>query len=403
MSLEQMKEIIWKPWRNASDDANGLSSGSPESPWAPMQVPVQVTIRNPAGLAETYTARTLLIHQRGAKLECITPPGQHAKQPPFKLHQTLWIEVLSTEKADGAEVVWADTRPNADGHFEFAVELDDSRNLFDVSFLDCEKPDTPKQTAPCATTESHEAFPDLEFESAGKPQIGTERAAASQGKRSAPLLPAVPDSHRQQPNDVQDPSLPMTDRLAGVFREVIESAVQKEENAASARLVKEIRQQVAQTQQETLESLRKEITQEVSVLEEQLLEQCRSRTEHMLSAIMKTAFNALSNQIDEMAARAEQRIQGILKDLGDQLEQRSAKALAEASGRLEEQLEKSAIAIHGTIVRKVLSEINEKQKNMTEQVQKQIGLATEQNLVKLRGGLIRALQELTNEDGKRAI
>ena len=41
---------------------------------------------------------------------------------------------------------------------------------------------------------------------------------------------------------------------------------------------------------------------------------------------------------------------------------------------------------------------------MMEQVQQQIGMTTEQNLVQLRNGLMRALQEITepNQNGKPA-
>ncbi|MBI2816321.1 MAG: hypothetical protein HYX72_05245 [Acidobacteria bacterium] len=452
MKLEQVKEIIHKPRRNAGDDDHGLSDMnqdklSPDRLWVATQIPVQITIRNSSGDAEIYTARTIFFNRRGAKLECITPPERGVTQHPFKLHQMLWIEVPSTGRADGGEVIWADTRRNAEGNFEFAVELGDARNLFELSSpsRDCQKQEIPIQTTAPASLEIHQASVDSESEAVGQrthersatrtmhPDLTKERLAAIQSIRSAPrvsssedsdgaaahtptgtpaaavTLPAQPhtplglhavqDSRRQQPHDVKGESLPMTDRLAEVFREVISAAAQKEEETACARLVERITSQAEQIQLETLESLRNEITQDVSVLEEQLLQQCRSRTEHMITAVMKTALSSLSTQIDEMAERAQERIQGVLKDLGDQLEQRSASALAEANTHLQAQLEKSAVALHGSIVQKVLSEIDEKQKDMTEHVQKQIGIVTEQNLGKLRGGLIRALQELTTGDG----
>ena len=81
-----------------------------------------------------------------------------------------------------------------------------------------------------------------------------------------------------------------------------------------------------------------------------------------------------------------------------QLAERAEKALAESSSRLQAQMEISTQGMHGAIVQKVLSEINEKQKGMLEQIQQQIGMSTEQNLVKLRSGLIQAFQELSESN-----
>jgi hypothetical protein len=365
MSLEQMKDILRKSWRNSNEDAHS-PEGAPETVWAPLQVPVQITIRNASGAAEIHQARTLAIHAHGAKLECIPTSGGDADhytvQPPFSISQTLWIEVLSTHKSDGAEVVWANAHRNADGNFEIAVELGDARSLFDVS----------------PPTELH-----------------TPLQLASPAETPEPLPKFTVQTSKAEPANP-----PMTDRMAGLFREVIESALQQEQHAISAEVLKEIRQQFARDQQAILENVRQEIAQEAAALEEQLLQQCRSRTEHMLAVVMKTALTALSNQIDEMSARTQKRVEAILKDLGDQLEQRSAHALAEIGGRFQERLEKSAAVLQEAILRKMLAEITDKQKHIVEQAQGQIALATEQNLVKLRGGLIRALQELINGEGK---
>jgi hypothetical protein len=403
MSLEQVKEIIRKPWATADDDGGGIgkkpkpsSVKSHQGTCLPTRIPVRITIRDSSGIAEVYIALAILLNQRGARFESLTPSEKPSRQNPFQLHQRLWIEVLSTGKAAGGKVVWADSRPNHDGNFEFAVELRDTGNLFNVFFLrqDLDQPETAKESGFLPAAETHRV--PQNSESDATPASHLTNVALPSRNASSAIQPSVENSASDAP---------MTERLAELFKEVIQSAVRKEEDAASVRIVKGVKDEVGQVQQTALENLRKEITQQVSVLEDQLLQQCRARTEQVLSTITKTALQALSNDMDEMAERTEQRIQGIFSNLVNQLEEHSAKVLAETTSRLQAQVENSAKGIHGAIVQNVLSEINEKQKGMLEQVQQQIGMTTDQNLVKLRTGLIRALQELTetNESGKLAV
>lgn len=399
MSLEQVKEIIRRPWATADDESGAIeekpkSPGvkSPRSSCLPVRIPVRITIRNSTGIAEAYIALAILLNQRGARFECSRPFGTPSKENPFKLHLSLWIEVISTGNAAGGQVVWADNRPNQDGNFEFAVEIRDTGSLFNVFFLrqDLDQPETAKQPGFPPAAETHQVPENLELDATSAAHPTNLRPPSSNAR--AAMRPSVE-------NYTSD--APMTDRLAELFKEVIQTAVRKEEDAASVRIVKEVRDEVGQVQQAALENLRKEITQQVSVLEDQLLHQCRARTERVLSTITTTALQALSNEMDEMAERTEQRIQGIFSNLVHQLEGRSAKVLAEATSRLQAQVENSAKGIHGDIVQKVLSEITEKQKGMLEQIQQQIGITTDQNLVKLRTGLIRALQELTETSENR--
>jgi hypothetical protein len=397
MSLEQVKAIIRIPWGTADEDGVGIAAKpkpssvkSYQRTCLPARIPVRITIRNSTGIAEVHIALAILLNHRGARFESSMlsedpPPTQN----PFQVHQLLWIEVLSTGKAAGGEVVWADSRPNHDGNFEFSVELRDTGNLFNVFFLrqDWEQPETAMESGPLPEPAFQRAAGNLQPDATPAPNL------ASAPPPSSNVSSAMPSPVGNTSSDE-----PMTDRLAELFKEVIQSAVRKEENAASFRLVKEVKDEVGQVQQAALESLRNEITQQVSVLEDQLLQQCRTRSEQVLSAITRTALQALSNEMEEMAGKTEERIQGIFSALVRQLEERSAKVLAEATTRLQAQVENSASGIQGAVVQRALSEIHEKQKVMMEQIQQQIGMTTEQNLVKLRGGLIRALQELSESN-----
>ncbi len=148
-------------------------------------------------------------------------------------------------------------------------------------------------------------------------------------------------------------------------------------------------------QQAASEKLRNEMNQQANILEDRLMQQCRSRAEHMLAGIMKPTLNSISTEIDQVAAKTEERVQAIFGRLVEQLELRSAEILAETNTKLQEQIEKVSAGIYAAILQKFSEELVEKQKNMMEQVQQQIGMVTEQNLVKLRGGLVRALKELS--------
>ena len=194
---------------------------------------------------------------------------------------------------------------------------------------------------------------------------------------------AARESQRHDPNGLESVFAPIAERLAVVFKEAIESALQMQEKAAAERLIKEVTAQVGQTKEAALDNVRQEIAQQASFVENQVLQQCRSRTEQLLSTTLQSAFHALSDQIDEMAEKTEDRVKTIFDDLAEQLEQRSTKALVETTSRLEDQMEKSARGIQGSIVVNAIKELDEKQKDIMKQVQQQIGIATEQNLSKL--------------------
>jgi hypothetical protein len=211
---------------------------------------------------------------------------------------------------------------------------------------------------------------------------------------TSPAPDTAPADHRPTAAGAKAEHMPMAERLAEIFKQAIESAIQQQEDAASARLAKQVEARISQTQQVALETLRNEITQQMSALEDQLLEQSRLRTEQMLSTTLKTALQGLSNQIDEMTGRTKELIGGIFSDLVNQLERRSTRALAENITRLEEQMLQSATSVHGNMVQKLLHEMNEKQKDLLSEAERQIGMAAEENLAKLRGGLSDALQKL---------
>ncbi|MGH9786183.1 MAG: hypothetical protein ACRD88_18590 [Terriglobia bacterium] len=404
MSFERVEAILRKLWGGTTDMEKGVFERTPNRQDArfhpnacvAMQVPVKITIRDSSGNSETCTARTLLVNRRGVRFESLPPLNKPGNQHSFKLNEILWIEVPSTGKASEARVVWTDQRCNLRGHFEFTAELERARELFAApSSNELDSPRTP-QTSP--------GFPSLSL------SLGSLIAEAAEEPSLSPHnLSPGPDAASSRPsdptNEIEGGTMNMTDRLAEALQEVVESAVHKEEEAASERLVREVKDRMGQTRQAAFEDLRQEMTEQAAVLEDQLLQQCRARTEQMLSTTLETALHALSEQMDELAEKTEERVRKIFDGLAEQLEQRSAKALAETTSRIEEQAEKAAKDFHGTIAQNVLLELAENQKVMVGQMQQQIGMVTEQNLIRLRGGLTRTLQELAeaSQNGKFAL
>jgi hypothetical protein len=394
MSLDQVKDIIRKTLgteaHRSGDGADANQSWANQTSWAAVKVPVNVTIRSSSGAAGVFKAQTVFASRRGVKLVS-SEIARAVSSHPLKPHQTLWIEVPSTGKATGGEVIWTGSGPNSDGNIEFAIEVD-SPNLFEVL-----APDVVHQQKSGA-------------QDAGKIAATTEIAARSESaslsaaqpetvESASPSCEPAPASPLPQTVTPAETPLPMTERLAQAFTEVFETALQQQQRAASARIQSEIKEGVAKAQAEALEIMRKDLAQHVIDLEQELLQQSRARTEQALAVITKTALQSLSAELDDLTVKTEQRIQEMFKTLADQLDQRSAAAVNETTRRLDEQIERSTTAIQSVLVRKVLTEVSQKQKDMTEQVEKQIGRAAELNLVRLRGGLMRALQELTNENG----
>jgi hypothetical protein len=362
MGLERRKAILTRPRGKATETPDQQNAIAHPNACRPARVPVKVTIRDASGRAETCRARTLLINRRGVRFESLPPARQPDKEHYFQPNEILWIEVPSTGKATAGRVVWVDKHRNRYGNFEFAVELEEPQDIFDAP--------------------------------SNSPSNRGMATGPSPSHNNQSLDPDAARARPREPHGTRGGTMHTTDRLAEVLQEVVESAVRKEEEAASERLVREVKTQMGQTRQEASETLRREMTEQAAGLESQLLQECRARTEQLLSATLETALRGLSEQMDEMAAKTEERVRKVFDGLAAQLEQRTAKALAETNSRIEEQVERATKDIHDQIAQKVLMELTEKQKVMVGQMQQQIGMVTEQNLIRLRGGLTRTLQEL---------
>lgn len=446
MSLEQVKAILTWPWGKASHEQGGQERelGKQNVKVHPnschtLRVPVKITIRDSSGASEICYARTVLVNRRGVRFESPRPMEWPDKRADSKRIGMLWIEVPSTGKATEGKVVWADKHRNRKGLFEFTVRLDGATDLFGLNSLPCKpqlqtsrKPAKPllapekravsllkmadsesKASLISEASDGDVALPDPSSRTVD-PRPPTETGAgltnlipsASNLTLEAAQEPspchnnvsrgsdAVSEHPPHRLNGMRGEAMKETDRLAEVLQEVVESAVQKEEGAASERLVQEVKDQMGATQKEMSENLRREITEQATVLEDQLLQQCRARTEQMLSATLETALRGLSEQMEELAGQTEKRVQKMFASLTEQFEQRSAKALAETTSRIEHQVESATKDIHDRIAQNVLRELTEKQEVMVGQIQQQIGMVTEQNLTRLRGGLTRTLQEL---------
>ncbi len=86
-----------------------------------LRVPVWISTPNSN---QSFDAWTLVINKHGARFQ-----SGHAFIP----NQEIGL-ALSNGRTVKGRVIWANSVPNLDGTFEFAVALDEPTNLFDVSF-----------------------------------------------------------------------------------------------------------------------------------------------------------------------------------------------------------------------------------------------------------------------------
>ncbi len=264
MTSEPSKEVGRKSSESADFQDRGI-----QSPCVSIRVLVQITARNAAGMAEIYSARAILLNQRGVRFECLFPAEQRSyRKNPFKLHQILWIEVCATGKASGGKVLWLDPNLNPAGNYEFVAEINDSKSLFEVPLsagdageltaliddLDAiggseALPDPPGEPS---AAETNSKMAEAPVEAAENPANGVDSATVTEGESpvgetspeelplsalAVPALekPALPqdevscppcESMEAEMNLVDEHST-ATDRLADLFKEAIETAVRK--------------------------------------------------------------------------------------------------------------------------------------------------------------------------------
>lgn len=102
-------------------ELNELSLKARRSTRIALRVPVKISTRDSD---EPFDAQTTIINKHGARFAC---------EQCVNSMQEVVITTNIGEIAIG-QVVWASTRPNSDGNFEFAVELNEPTCLFGVSF-----------------------------------------------------------------------------------------------------------------------------------------------------------------------------------------------------------------------------------------------------------------------------
>ena len=86
-----------------------------------LRLPVSICTRDSS---ESFDAWTLIINKHGARLQ--------SKQV-FRSNQEVGLALPNGQSATG-KVIWAESIPNPEGYYEFAVELADPMNLFGVTF-----------------------------------------------------------------------------------------------------------------------------------------------------------------------------------------------------------------------------------------------------------------------------
>jgi hypothetical protein len=205
--------------------------------------------------------------------------------------------------------------------------------------------------------------------------------------QAARLVSAQSASIEQRAEEIVDRS---EEALAERLRQATETGEQK---------ARKLEGEVAATVTAALEGLRGQVTEQLPPVGRQFLEKCRSLADQAFSEMLENALRAMSLRIEEMDKNIEtmqQKAQQILQGMSAQLEQRSAKAIAETAGRLESRLEKSAQQVDSSFQRQIVKELSERQKDLAEQFQQQIEVVSEKSVQEMRGALGRMLQGLAD-------
>ena len=91
----------------------------------PMRVAVRVSMTDSFGSPEMFTAWTTVVNKHGARLTC---------KRSFDLGKEVSITCLATGKSASGTVVWSSGSQDSTGNFEFAVELFEPFNLWQIAF-----------------------------------------------------------------------------------------------------------------------------------------------------------------------------------------------------------------------------------------------------------------------------
>ena len=92
---------------------------------AVVSLSVQINVVGPAGPIETITGRSVVVNKFGGKIE---------SKKPLVPNQVAEVTVVATGKKGRGKVVWADSRVNKDGNYEFAIQFEDPYNPWGVEF-----------------------------------------------------------------------------------------------------------------------------------------------------------------------------------------------------------------------------------------------------------------------------
>lgn len=436
-------------------------------------LPVRIRTGKATDASEMVGAWTVVVNRHGARFE---------SKRPFNGSGDVEVTVLATGRTAPGKVIWANPRSNFRDNFEFAIELREPANMWGITFPpedwnESEHSSSDRlQSVPVPLKslnpkENKEIVTVFESSSKAKsaggntsPMESAESLApvamasnvTSMANVAAPVaanaMTIAPSAADRAETARLGQSL-ITDRLTGIVRELIESAVQIEEEVATDRLIGRMRDQFDQVKQSAftsfeektvslvstesarlqeraaeidtrsknavdeslrliteakeqgnksirdeadasfsvIESLRNDVAQYVKTTETEFIEQCRNRTELVLTESLEAAQKKFVAQMDDLAERMAQRTEKILADTVASMEQRATAAVTDAANRLESQREGFSKSLD-QIAEKLLKDITEKQIASAAQAQNEFKAATDSSMTDLRAGLTKMLR-----------
>ena len=320
---------------------------------------VQICVPGPGGALEKVTGRSVVVNRYGCRIESkkFLPMGQVAD-----------ITVFATGRTGKGKVIWADSRPNKNGNYEFALQFEGPCNLWGVEFPpeDWEKeqdnqdlisPTAPAQESPSEVS-SRASLPVQTVQpmapagapsavrEPAKPELGTAVVSAglpssieTAGSPPSPPAPSPtgeatipvgpPAQSEASPSAIAEKACPTptveeagmihttpADRLADAVRDLVRSAVSAEQATAS--------EQLARTLEDRMERMRLEVLGQFA---------------QQVQSVVSTQTSTLKQDANEIATQTQRVLSSSLQQWADAADQKAKTVQGEVASALEGALE----------------------------------------------------------------
>ncbi len=349
-----------------------------------LAIPLRISGENAVGVAFEEVTNTVLITRKGGNL--LT--RQELAEGSF-----IKVKALTTGRTLPARIVRLGEMSG--NRREISVEIEDAETLWGVQFPKSAQAALQARAQELASGPVPAALPAAPAASvsAEPAEPAATRLANAQAQFDSAVL-----SHSER---LEIRAIEIVTRNQQALENNIQNFMDSSELELRRRHMELAEQTAAATRNHMLEMalaartrVQQEVAEELPQIENRFTEQIRSRAEHILSCHMEEAGNSLSNGVRDAEEEMARQLASIAGRFAADLEQRCEEALADSITRVEQRLEEAAERIGQSFTRHVISELNEKYEEWSQQAQRTIEESAEQSVKKTRAELARLVHGL---------